>query len=418
MIKHFQAITRYVLLPVVVLAIVTGAYAAEVVFPVNCYNGEELAGVRAWEKQWAGKKISSKNVDSVKEFIPDGLYKLMTETDRWGESWFEIAPYESYPQTPGTIEYTRKYSPQCKITDDRNLAGWVAGVPFPSPESGLQIGWNFDCWNRGDTYESISQGHTVDGRIEAAKESAQHTYRMQFSGRTDMDPHPEIDRNKHDLKSSQSYHFLAPAYVAGTMGFTLKYKDNDKEWDSWTWSPTTRRISRVSTAQRTTVAGTGDITRDDNHNWDGAVRRNVYRLLGRKEILVGRNIDPQKLIYNEGDCLFDGIQRQRINCYVVEVECKDPGYIYKKSIWYVDPEIYNVIYAEKFDRYGRLWKIQEQMEYVGTSKLGFELVEFGGVYCIDYQRVHSTLSQRKEYNSGIPIKRNYFSVNALLRRGR
>jgi len=39
------------------------------------------------------RKISSANVDEVKSFLPETFYTIMKETDRWGESWFEIVPY-------------------------------------------------------------------------------------------------------------------------------------------------------------------------------------------------------------------------------------------------------------------------------------------------------------------------------------
>ena len=52
--------------------------AAEIRYPVPCYEGEELAKVRAWEKEWAGKKITPANVDGVKEFLPEVFYNLFT----------------------------------------------------------------------------------------------------------------------------------------------------------------------------------------------------------------------------------------------------------------------------------------------------------------------------------------------------
>ena len=44
--------------------------AADLNFPVACYQGDELAKVREWEKTFVGKKITAANVDEVKEFLP------------------------------------------------------------------------------------------------------------------------------------------------------------------------------------------------------------------------------------------------------------------------------------------------------------------------------------------------------------
>ena len=50
--------------------------AADINFPVACYQGDELAKLREWEKTYAGKKITAANVDEVKEFLPES--SLMT----------------------------------------------------------------------------------------------------------------------------------------------------------------------------------------------------------------------------------------------------------------------------------------------------------------------------------------------------
>ena len=68
--------------------------AADLNFPVAIYQGDELAKVREWEKTFAGKKITAANVDEVKEFMPGEPVRIMKDTEKWGENWFIIAPYQ------------------------------------------------------------------------------------------------------------------------------------------------------------------------------------------------------------------------------------------------------------------------------------------------------------------------------------
>lgn len=42
------------------------------------FEGEEFAKVREWEKTWAGKTINRSNVDQVKEFVPEGVYGVIS----------------------------------------------------------------------------------------------------------------------------------------------------------------------------------------------------------------------------------------------------------------------------------------------------------------------------------------------------
>ncbi len=46
--------------------------AADVTFPTFSYNDQELAKVKEWEKTWVGKKVTSENVDQVKNFSLKG----------------------------------------------------------------------------------------------------------------------------------------------------------------------------------------------------------------------------------------------------------------------------------------------------------------------------------------------------------
>ena len=40
--------------------------AEEIRYPVPSYEGKELEEVRAWEKNWAGKRIDATTIDQVK----------------------------------------------------------------------------------------------------------------------------------------------------------------------------------------------------------------------------------------------------------------------------------------------------------------------------------------------------------------
>ena len=50
--------------------------AAEINYPVACYQGDELKKVRQWEQKWAGKKIDATNIDKIKDLLPDTYYEL------------------------------------------------------------------------------------------------------------------------------------------------------------------------------------------------------------------------------------------------------------------------------------------------------------------------------------------------------
>lgn len=418
MIKKLTTIFCLIVVPLFFIKMPTPVLSEEVRYPIPSYEGKELEKVRQWEKTWVGKKIDSNNVDEVKELLPEGLYNVMKNKERWGDSWFEIVPYRPYPVPTGRIEMTKKYSPACKIGPKEELLNWVAGVPFPEPKSGIEAAWNFDAWSRGDGQIKDSTAYIIDGRRKYDRKIVQLPITLHYAGRCDVPPVPELLPNPKGIYRATTFVFSAPPEIKGMRGLTMRYKDALKPYDTWIWITAIRRIRRVSTAQRTDTTAGGDVCYDDNYGWDGAITRNKYKLLGRKEVLLARHQDIEKIKHTEGDCIYDGYQRERINTYALEVACQDPGYIYKYSIWYLDPELWFITYSEKYDKYGKLWKSMDHCDNVVKGYEGREDAEFVGLMTIDHQRLHSTAGLILELQMGIELKTSSFTISAIQKYGR
>jgi hypothetical protein len=139
--------------------------------------------------------------------------------------------------------------------------------------------------------------------------------------------------------------------------------------------------------------GGTDLCTDDSAVYGFAIPYLNYKLLGRKELLIPRHTDVERVkkLHKEGCCLFDGFQKERINTYAMECSHKDPNYVYSKMIWHLDPETWYILYADKYDRQRKLWKIFDMGQYVRTSVYNgaqVPIIEFSMV--IDVQRLHST----------------------------
>ena len=155
----------------------------------------------------------------------------------------------------------------------------------------------------------------------------------------------------------------------------------------------------------------------DNLGWDGAIQENTYTYLGTKELLLCRHNDKSKLIHTPGDCLFDGTQREMVKAHLIESVSKDPNFFYDKSIWYLDPESWQMLYSDRYDRRGRLWKVLDQLGYVAKGYGGVEFGHFSGNQMIDVQRVHSTIAV-SDQEFGVEFKRSMFTFYYLQKYGR
>jgi hypothetical protein len=366
--------------------------AQELRYPVPSYGGEELKKVKQWEKTWTGKKITPATIDGIKEFIPETMYQITKDTTTWGETWFEIVPYRQINPTRGDLELTRKYAGTCSIGPDDKLLNYVSGTPFPNPGTGLEIAYNFDTVNQGDNAHALEDLWLIDGKKHYDRKMVLDAFFLYFSGRREVPPVPELPNPKGIYRATHVAHY-EPASMRGTRSVLIKWKDRTRPYESYTFSSSTRKTVRRSTAQRMASQGGSDGAGEDNIVYDNAISYMQYKLLGRKELLLSRHQDTDQLRkgHREGYCIVDGLQRERINTYVLECTHKNPKYIYSKQIWYVDPETWWVLYADKYDRDGKLWRVFENSGYVLKSEYNGALTPtIGFVLTIDIKRVHST----------------------------
>ncbi len=390
--------------------------AASDKYPIKAYTAHELANVRKWEKKWTGTKISSNNAGQVKELLPDSFYSLIKNTTIWGESWFTIVPYKQIYPSSGNLSATNKYIGASKIGSKGEIVNWTAGVPFPNPKNGLQMAHNFRRRSFGDSIKTDEKGYIIDGRFKYDMQLRIKNQQYFFTGRTDAPPIPEVPNNNKNIRRAFSMLQLMPPETRNMRIIETQYKDQTKPYDSWFWMPSIRRIRRRSTSERQDALGGADFCGYDNLGWDGPVHINNYKYLGKREFLLARHTDRSKLKHTPGDCLWDGTQRERIKVHLLEVTNSEKHFLYSKMIWYLDPETWQILYSDRYDRHGRLWKVLDQLGFVSTGYNGVPVDYFTGNQMIDVQRTHSTIAIG-DYNFGLQINHKIFSIQYLQKYG-
>ncbi len=385
-------------------------------YPVAAYSTAELESLRQWEKEWAEKKITSATVDAVRDFLPESFYRLMKDAATWGETWFTIVAYRPIEPTPGAVAMTRRFCGEPAVNADGSLRSWTSGVPFPQAANGIEMAHNFRCRSYGDGYSSDETGHLIDGAFGYDRTLHIKNQYLHFSGRTDVQPVPEIPDNTKQLWRAFHMHQLAPPEVRNLRIIELQYKDDTRPYDSWIWISALRRIRRRSTSERQDAQGGADFCGYDNFGWDGPVHINTYRNLGRRDVLLCRHNDQRQLVHTPGKCLYDGTRRERINAHVLEITSRDPNFLYSKMIWYLDPETWQILYSDRYDRDGRLWKVLDQLGSTSPGPGGTTVSFFNANQMIDVQRRHSTAG-RVDYVFGTKPDTQVVSLQYLQKHG-
>nr|NQU93119.1 DUF1329 domain-containing protein [Bacteroidota bacterium] len=395
--------------------------AEEVQYPVSAYSAKELAKVREWEKTWSGKTIDTKNVNQVSEYLPESYVDIYKNPEKWGAPPGEnitaiILPYNQIIETKGMIEATKKYAPLVKTHPDGSIANYgdIAGIPYPHPKTGLEIAWNVDFNNHGDTEHFMRDGPNINPKQRTERTSKQEQWYLTFMHRTEIDPKPVLSTKKGILRGTFVHMYEPPEFI-NTRYYNLRFVDSAKDDVTYFWYAQFRRIRRLSTTHRTDSIDGTDLCYDDEFFWDGHIQRNTYEYKGKKDLLCCRHQDTSKFNRPNGQIMSNDLMLERLNTLVVDVISKDPNYLYSKRVWYVDPETYIILWTEIYDQKGRFWKCFMQNTGNNQTAKGETKNNIMGSVFVDYQRIHGGHSTSEMKGVSVELDTNMFSITNLQR---
>jgi hypothetical protein len=404
---------------VLLLATPPSGHGGESPFPIPSYDNEGLAKVRAWEKEWAGKKVDPSNVDQVADLLPKGYLEALKNPEKWGGKpiWFKIVPYRQVMPTKGFTEATRKNGEQ--ITMDERMApvGYeaLAGFPFPEPKTGWEVAWNYDFNNGGDVIDSRTQGVQVDPMTGADRGSIIRNQTAWFASRTEVSPKPRVpdQDNPRMIRRSSLATFEHPQSMAGSRIMNYRYLDFSKDDESYMWMAEFRRVRRVVASQKQDTHQGMYRANEDRSGYNNHIITSDYKLQGRRELLVARHGDPAEWLRVPGQYVFNGVERERVNTYVVEVVSKDSPHIYSKRIWYVDPEDFYIKWIECYDRDGKLWRLLEN-QYGVEKNVNGEGISFpAGTTDLDWKEMAAATTFRKPLALSGTIEMDLFTLGGM-----
>jgi hypothetical protein len=396
------------------------SFAQEMRYFIPSYEGEELARVREWEKEWAGKKVDKTNVDQIKDFLLPSQHKIMKDPnylndDTW---WFDVVPYKTAELSKGQMEMTRKYAPTARIGEDEILVNYedMAGFIFPDPKTGVEAAYNFDMFTKGDSRYERTCGSVIEPRAGFDREQCRNRWEMYWVGRCFGDTIPKLPKNPKNFRRTLFSRITSPPDFVDQGILEIKYNSTKRESDMWFWMPRYRRIRRVERAARGDNIDGTELIRDDTDGWYDVIRKNTYQLAGRKELLLVRRLNnpSETIVRKKGSACLNGYKRERVNTYVVEVTSKDPNYTYSKQVWYLDPEQWMILIKQTWDEEGRLWRVNEYTyQEIETIDGEMAFIPASGLSIDVYGRHASFNIAQKNKDVAKIFKKDIFTINNL-----
>jgi hypothetical protein len=367
--------------------------------------------------------IDASNWQEYKDLLTEGTQGMF---EKLGADGFRIDVYPTkrdYVVPDWLYANNTKNATVAKLeADGQKIEGSLPGVPFPIPQSGLEVMWNH--MNRYGT------DHAVDYDVYYVSSNGKPI--LSTTGyMTNVFPMFENpDQNVGDTPWVKlRINYEAPARRAGEIllvhepGADFTEGKGRKAWQYLVGQRRVRLAPAVSfDTPNPGVAGTS--TYDDSFIWNGSPERFDWKLIGKKEMIIPYSSYEFIFQTDVKDALGekflnpDYIRWEKHRVWVVEANLKEGSrHLYSKRRFYVDEDSWTALTSEAYDGRGNLWRVQYQysanlydMKSIYSLAYGaYDLLQ--GLYNLNTKPIPG------RYKNGVSEGAKYFTPKGLARGG-
>jgi hypothetical protein len=308
--------------------------------------------------------ITKANVEQYKAQLTDGQKALFA---KYGDSYkMNVYPTRRSGAFPDFVyEATTKNALNAEVGNGGEaLNGAVVGIPFPIPKTGNEPIWNHKFRYRGAGIDrwNAQAAVTTTGAFNLVKIREQVKFLYDTKGIS-----PE-QLNNVGIYFMQTV--TAPPRLAGTITLVHETMDQVKEpRRAWQYNPGQRRLRRAPNVgyDNPGTGADGLRTNDQTDTFNGATDRYSWKLVGKKEMLVPYN---SYKVHSDQYKYADIIKKNHVNqelpryelhrVWVVEANVKaGTTHIYKKRMFYIDEDTWQIVAVDNYDARSTLWRVQE-----------------------------------------------------------
>ena len=325
-----------------------------------------------------GDVIGQAEIDKLRPFLPEAFWKhrelffFKGMQLAIGPTMADYSPPEVWQQA------SREHAGEARIGPDGSLENYTTGRPFPEaidcagdPDAGVKIMWNFhyqwdgaggdahflySYWDRGERLPLYYEGRA---RYVKLARRVEPQYRP-----TGGDVFGGDDR-----KNAGGPAVEKPFDARGIELLTYRYKASDRPRadarndDTWVYLPSTRRVRRISTAQRSDAVSGTDFTLDDLFSFDGIVPQYEWTCLGESRMIGPMNTRVRAYPYaTDHDFGPNGLSYandrwELRDAVTIRMRPKNADHPYAHKDIVLDKQTLTAMYSFAYDRNGALWKI-------------------------------------------------------------
>ena len=370
--------------------------------------------------------ITAQNYTQYQDKLSAGQIEMFkTYPDTFKMNVYQTRRTASYPQY--VYDATKKNATRSELVEGGNgLKNAAIGVPFPIPQSGVEVVWNHIVRYRGVKVARAA------GQV-APQTDGSYTI---VSFRDELDQlYTAPDATPESLEANNMLFYFkqwatAPARLAGTALLVHETLDQIKKpRQAWTYNTGQRRVRRAPNVSYDApgTASDGLRTTDDFDMYNGAPDRYNWKLVGKKEVYIPYNtykLHSDKVTYDEiikpGHINQDLVRYELHRVWVVEGTLKDGmRHIYKKRTFYIDEDSWQISLLDSYDNQDKLWRVgmAHAVNYYEIPTLWSTLETFYDLQSGRYLALGLD-NQEEMYDFNLQVSEEDFTAAALKRLGR
>lgn len=305
--------------------------------------------------------VTAKNVEQYKGLLSAGHLALFKRDPRtFKMNVYPTRRSAAYPEQ--VLAEIPKQAPLARTDGYHVLDVGKSTVPFPIPADGLQVMWNHVFRWRGGSVERQFIWAPVSG--------SGSFYLVKSRQNVAFDQQGYMEKpNEGRLYASMTL-FLSPPAAIGSGAVTWEPIDPVGEPRArWVYIPQTLDTRRLPSYDYDTIEQlTGGLRlADENDGWNGAPDRYDWKLLGKRELLIGYNaykLADRGLRYADiirSHNLDTDLMRYEVHrVWVVEATlAKDHHHRYYRRVFYVDEDTWQVAQEEIYTPKGQLFRFAD-----------------------------------------------------------
>lgn len=370
--------------------------------------------------------IDKSNIDQYKANLSPGQIALFEAyPDTFKMPIYPTRRSASFPQF--VYDATKQFATTAELIEDGNgIKNTAIGIPFPIPKTGVEAIWNHLLRYRGQSIQRF-------GGQAAPTASGSYNYvgfdEQMLVKYSDPSATPEELQGSNILfKFKQSV--TEPARLAGTA--LLVHETMDQiltPRQAWTYNSGQRRVRRAPNVAYDAPGTAADNLRttDDFDMFNGSPNRYNWTLKGKQELYIPYNsytLHSDKLTYD--DILKPGhinpahTRYEKHRVWVVEANLKDDTrHIYKKRVFYIDEDSWQVHVTDIYDNRDQLYRVAMAygLNYYEVPTQWSTLEVYHDLNSRRYLAIGLD-NQEKMYDFSQSFNDNEFTSGALRRDGR